>query len=718
MTSLLDDLNDAQREAVTTTDGPLLVLAGAGSGKTRVITRRAAYLANTVTQPRHILAITFTNKAAGEMRERMEALGFGREMMVCTFHSLGARLLRWYAPQAGLKPNFTIFDESDRRSVVKQAIADAGLSTTNWVPAKVQADISDAKTRLLTPEQYAAEAGGLSFTEQTIARVYRIYQQLLEQQQAVDFDDLLLKTAFLLGNHPDLRAHLEDRFRYVLIDEYQDTNHTQYMIARGLTLKNENICATGDPDQSIYAWRGASIRNILEFEHDFPTAKVVRLEQNYRSTKHILSAAGSLIQSNTQRKKKDLWTENDLGAAVRVVEREEPADEADFLVEEIKAHVQSGGSLNEIAIFYRTNALTRIIEEAFLRAGISYQIARGTEFYNRKEIKDLLGYLRLLVNPADGIALRRSINTPARGIGKTSLERLARYAEANEITTFEAADRADQIPELKRAAGRISVFVQLMRELQPLADGPAHVAVEQVFAGSGLAKELDGPDPRNIEAVENVDELISAAADFMKSNPEGTLAEWLQQVSLVSDVDAVDTDAGVVTLMTLHAAKGLEFPKVYIIAVEDGLLPHAGYRDEPAQIEEERRLCFVGMTRAQKQLTLSYAQWRTIRGMNARTTASQFLAELPSEEIEWDLQQEEKSFRDKADFQRPGQGDYREWKNGMYLRHPKFGLGRLLWKEPSGKLTRAGVRFTSYGEKTLFLEYAKMTPLDVDECQL
>ncbi len=718
MTSLLDDLNDAQREAVTTTDGPLLVLAGAGSGKTRVITRRAAHLASTVTQPRHVLAITFTNKAAGEMRERMEALGFGREMTVCTFHSLGARLLRWYAPQAGLKPNFTIFDESDRRSVVKQAIADAGLSTTNWAPAKVQGDISDAKSRLLTPEKYAAEAGGLSFTEQTIAKIYQIYQQLLEQQQAVDFDDLLLKTAVLLGDHPDLRAHLEDRFRYVLIDEYQDSNHTQYMIARGLTLSNENICATGDPDQSIYAWRGASIRNILEFEHDFPTAKVVRLEQNYRSTKRILSAAGSVIQSNTQRKKKDLWTENDLGAAVRVVEREEPEDEADFLVEEIKAYVRSGGSLNEIAIFYRTNALTRIIEEAFLRGGVSYQIARGTEFYNRKEIKDLLAYLRVLANPADGIALRRSINTPARGIGKTSLERLARYAEANELTTFEAADRADQIPELKRAAGRIGVFVQLMRELQPLAGGPAHVAVEQVFAKSGLAKDLDGPDPRNIEAVENVNELISAAADFMKSNPEGTLAEWLQQVSLVSDVDAVDSGAGVVTLMTLHAAKGLEFPKVYIIAVEDGLLPHAGYTDEPAQIEEERRLCFVGMTRAQQQLTLSYAQWRTIRGMNTRTTASQFLAELPKEEIEWDLQQQEESFRDKADFQRRGQGDYREWKSGMYLRHPQFGLGRLLWKQASGEFTRAGVRFTSYGEKTLILEYAKMEPLDVDECQL
>ena len=718
MTSLLDNLNDAQREAVATTTGPLLVLAGAGSGKTRVITRRAAYLASTVTHPRHVLAITFTNKAAAEMRERVEQLGFGRDMTVCTFHSLGARLLRWYARQAGMQPNFTIFDESDRRKVVKQAIADAGLSTTNWSPRTVQARISEAKNRLMTPQTLALEAATGDFAEQTLARIYKSYQRLLEQQQAVDFDDLLLKTAFLLGDNADLREHLEDRFRYVLIDEYQDTNHSQYMIARGLTLKNQNICATGDPDQSIYAWRGANIRNILEFEHDFPSAKVVRLEQNYRSTKRILSAASALIKTNTQRKKKDLWTENDTGVPIRIVEREDAEDEADFLTEEITVHRDAGGRLSDIGIFYRINALTRVIEEAFLRAGISYQIARGVEFYNRKEIKDLLAYLRVMVNPADEIALIRSINMPARGIGKTSIQRLVAFAESANLAIFEAARRVDEVPQLKRAAGRIRKYVALMENLQAKIGEPAGVVAEEVFQRSGLEADLAKQATGENEAIENVEELISAAADFMQMNPEGTVAEWLQQISLVSDVDAIQSDSGSVTLMTLHAAKGLEFPQVYIIGLEDRLLPHERYIDDPAQLEEERRLCFVGITRAMKQLTLTYARWRAHRGSVARTTESEFLFDLPQDEVEWHREEATRSSDDHRECKRPEMGDYSSWRNGMYLRHPSFGVGRLVWKEPSGGRTRASVRFPAYGEKTLILEYAKMTPLEIDECQL
>ena len=718
MTSLLDDLNNAQREAVATTDGPLLVLAGAGSGKTRVITRRAAYLASTVTGPRHVLAITFTNKAAGEMRDRMEELGFGREMTVCTFHSLGARLLRWFAPQAGLQPNFTIFDQADRRQVVKQAITDAGLSTTNWSPAMVEATISDAKNDLKTPETFVESAQGARFQDQALARIFAVYEQLMEQQQALDFDDLLLKSAFLLGKHPEIRDRLEDRFRYVLIDEYQDTNHSQYMIARGLTLTHENICATGDPDQSIYAWRGANIRNIMEFEQDFPNAKVVRLEQNYRSTKRILSAASSLINSNVHRKAKSLWTTNPEGTPIRIVERETPVDEADYLVEEIAQHVESGGALSEIGVFYRVNALTRVIEEAFIRAGISYQIARGTEFYNRKEIKDLLAYLRVLVNPADEIALLRSINTPARGIGKTSLGRVAAYAQEHNLRFFDAARQAEKIPALKRAARKIKGYVDLIEQMHSAMGKPAGAIVQEVFTRSGLEAELRKQASGDREPLENVEELISAATDYVQKNPDDTFTDWLGQISLVSDADAVDRGAGAVTLMTLHAAKGLEFPIVYVIAVEDGLLPHQNCKEDPTQLEEERRLCFVGMTRAQQQLTLTYAKWRSQRGMTSRTSVSQFLGELPQDEIEWHRAEAEESSDDQADRQRKPQGDYDAWRKGMYLRHPAFGVGRLLWKQVGGGFTRAGVRFPSHGEKTLILEYAKMTPLDPDECQL
>ncbi len=716
MSDLLQGLNDAQRDAVSCTEGPLLVLAAAGSGKTRVITRRAAYLATTVSDPRHVLAITFTNKAAGEMRARMEVLGFGREMLICTFHALCVRLLRWHATEAGVAPNFTIFDEADRRAVVRQAVADAGVSSTQWSPAVVHRRISEAKAQLLTPKSYAESPQGAGYAGQVLARIYAHYQRLLAEQQALDFDDLLVMTAQLLGDHPQVRAHLEDRFRYVLIDEYQDTNHTQYLIARGLTLRRENLCATGDPDQSIYGWRGADIRNILEFEQDFPKARIIRLEQNYRSTARILSAADALIKVNCRRKDKALWTQNAGGAAVRVVARDRAEDEADFLVAEIQAQVAGGGSLDDVAVFYRVNSLSRIVEEAFLRAGVPYQIARGTEFYNRKEIKDVLAYLRLLVNPADELALRRSINTPSRGIGKTSIDRLLAFAHAGGLSALEAARRAAEIPGLKRAAEPMRAYVDLVDGLRLGLDEPADEVLRRVLAATGLEDRLAQGADQDDDALRNLAELVSAASDFVLNHPENSLLDWLQHVSLVSDVDRVDAQAGAVTLMTLHAAKGLEYPRVYIIALEDGILPHERYLEDRDAIEEERRLCFVGMTRARQFLTLSHACWRAQRGRLMRTTESRFLAELPPDEVEW--QRDARDDRDDTAPPPQPAGEFRHWPRGMYLRHPRYGAGQLLWTQPSGDGTRAAIRFPAYGEKVFILEYSGVQPLDPDECQL
>ncbi|MCG3137555.1 MAG: ATP-dependent DNA helicase PcrA [Phycisphaerae bacterium] len=713
---LLVGLNPPQQEAVKQTAGPLLVLAGAGSGKTRVITRRAAYLAATTTSPRHILCITFTNKAAGEMQERVAALGIGREMLVCTFHSLCARLLRWYAVEAGLSADFTIIDEDEKRQLLKQAIQQAELSSEHWTPARVDARISDAKNRLITPESFADEPGESSFVQRTLARIYRHYQDLLQQQQVVDFDELLMRTALLLGQNQSLRERLEDRFRYLLIDEYQDTNHAQYMIARGLSLGHENICATGDPDQSIYGWRGADIRNILEFEHDFPAAKVIRLEQNYRSTPNILAVADRLIKNNRQRKDKTLWTEQSDGAKVRTIACEDADDEADFLADEIQQYQRTGRPLSDIAIFYRVNSLTRVVEEAFIRRGISYQIARGTEFYNRREIKDLLAYLRLLINPADQQALIRAINTPARGIGKTTVDRLLQLAAERQQPLGVVIDHLTDHTLLKAAAiKKVQTFAELMQQLRQLLHEPAEVVVEQTFKLSGLEEALRHEGTEGLEAVDNVAELISAAADFTQNNPEGDFADWLHQISLVSDVDGVHDGTGAVTLMTLHAAKGLEFPIVFVIGLEDGLLPHERYLERPEQLEEERRLCFVGITRARERLTLTLARWRTIRGLTQRTTRSQFLAEIPDQLLDH-IERGGESLSEDSGYEKPSasRDDFRRWPVGLYVQHPTFGIGRLLWKQSSGQLTRAGVRFNAYGEKTLILEYAKMQPLEMD----
>jgi DNA helicase-2/ATP-dependent DNA helicase PcrA len=714
---LLEGLTEPQRQAVCHSEGPLLVLAGPGSGKTRVITRRAAYLAATVTAPQHILAITFTNKAANEMAERMRELRIPPGFLCCTFHSLCARLLRIYADRAGLQTNFSIFDTADQKSVMKEAIKRADLSTDNFPPGKILHLISRAKNDMIMPEEFAQMAEG--FQDKKLAKAYHAYVEVLREQNALDFDDLLVKMAQLLSKDAELRNKLEDRFRYVLVDEYQDTNHAQYLIARGLALQKENLCVTGDPDQSIYGWRGANLNNILQFEEDFRNATVVSLEQNYRSTPQILQAADKVIAHNEKRKLKTLWTENPEGASIKVAECEDNRGESAYIAEQIRRHIENGGDYNGIAVFYRVNALSRSIEGALRYAHIPYQIARGVEFYNRKEIKDTLAYAKALVNPSDRVSLARIINTPTRGIGKTTVERLWAYADFNQKTVVDALMEVDDIPGVSRAARHLKSFAQLMVDLKATAEhGTVKDTIEFIIRYSGLLAMWSSADDE--DAMDNVDELINAASEYDRQHADGSgsLLDWLQQISLVSDVDAVEEQSGAVTLMTLHAAKGLEFDVVFMAGVEDGLLPHERSQNDPSEMEEERRLCFVGMTRARQQLFLTSARWRDFRGISRRTARSPFLKELPKDEIEWVTVDEEGKTRydeEDAEEEMPASAlDFIHWRRGQLVRHPSFGVGRVMWIRPSGGRTHAGVHFAAYGEKTLVLEYAKLEEIEDD----
>jgi len=710
---LLENLTGPQQEAVSHTDGPLCVLAAAGSGKTRVITRRAAYLAATVTRARSVLAITFTNKAANEMKERIAALGVDGGMTICTFHSLCARLLRIHHERAGLAPNFTIFDTDDQRKVIKEAVAQADLSTTHWTPARDQAAISHAKNELQTSEDFAANAH--DWSDQTLARIYRAYEILLAEQQGLDFDDLLLKMALLLRTDESLRAELEGRYTHLLVDEYQDTNRAQYEIARRLTMQNRNLCVTGDPDQSIYGWRGADIRNILNFEQDYPDARVVRLEQNYRSSKRVLSAAGRLITFNRRRKEKALWTENPEGGPVRVACLEDGKAEARFVADEILARRMNGRPLRDIAVFYRINALSRSVEEELLRAGIAYQVARGVEFYSRREIKDTLAYLRVMVNPADETSLLRIINTPPRGIGPTTIKRLQQHAIHARQRLFDVVCNPGRVPGLGRTTARMDVFAQTLRNLASMSGERPRAAVEAALSQSGLRAALQAEAHAYPERLENAEELVNAAAGFEQENPDATLTDFLQHVSLVSDVDAVNAESGCVTLMTLHAAKGLEFPVVYIIGLEDGLLPMLR-NDDSDDEEEERRLCFVGMTRAMEELTLTHATYRTLHGRTERRTESVFLSELPQDEIDWLNGEGEPSDSQPEAPARPQPAqDLARWEIGTLVRHPAMGLARVQWISPGGQQTRIGLRFPTGEQKTFILEYAKLERVDFDE---
>jgi DNA helicase-2/ATP-dependent DNA helicase PcrA len=627
---LLADLTAAQQEAVSHVDGALLVLAGAGSGKTRVITRRVAHLLHVGIPSDEILALTFTNKAAGEMRERIEALVPRSRVWVGTFHGFCARMLRKYSPLVGIDTGFSIYDQNDRLRAVKDVMDQLGWNEPGWTGERVESAISRAKNDLQSPAAMSHRAA--DNTARLLAQVYEVYEERLRLASAVDFDDLLVHLVAILKEHKDVRAELDKRFRYVLVDEYQDTNLAQYAIVRALSVDYPNICVTGDPDQSIYGWRGANLSNILEFEKDFPGCQVVTLERNYRSTKNIISVADHLIRFNENRKPKALRTENPSGEPVELTIYPRETDEADGVAARINSLVQDGEySYADVAVFCRVTALTRPIEQAFRAARIPYQVVGGVAFYERQEIKDVLAYLNLLVNPKDDMAFARVVNVPPRGLGKTSLEHLIAAARDRKIPLLEMARQAASVTALKdKAAKGLEDFARLMVELSAWRDRPATAVIEELLRRTDYRAHIrDEGRERGDERAANLDELVAAAHEFDQRHDGVSVQDFLADITLSSPIDRWDQDKGAVTLMTVHAAKGLEFPVVFIVALENGLLPHTRANGDNSQMEEERRLFFVGITRARRELYLSRCVVRTFRGQQQATMPSQFLYELP-----------------------------------------------------------------------------------------
>lgn len=657
-----DDLTPAQRAAVEHFEGPLLVLAGPGSGKTRVITRRIARLIERGVRPWEILAITFTNKAAREMAERVQLLLPGSKIWVSTFHRFCSRVLRERGGAIGLQQNFSIFDTGDQQQLIKQILSDLDLDATHFPPGKLLNRISQAKNELLTAEHYKARYGeGIgTHLEAVVAKIYPLYQKRLLEANAVDFDDLLVHVAMLLNENDELRSELDHRYRFILVDEYQDTNKAQYQIVAALSQIQPNLCATGDPDQSIYGWRGARIENILRFEHDFPDVELIRLEDNFRSTPEILQTADALIANNVHRKAKRLQTNKPSGEPVELRLYKDGQDEATQIANEIRAIVEAGErQWKDFAVFYRVNSLSRSLETAFARMKIPFQVAGGVAFFERMEVKDLLGYLRLIENPQDRIAFMRVVNTPTRGIGKSSLERLVRWADSTGTTLLDAARQPGQVPDLpKKAAVQLRAFANLIDELADLAigtssssdgdsllqeleeefDGDTQVGLierllQAVLQRTGYANQFVGErDEVSLARLSNIEELVSAARlyDQQEAEAGATLTGFLETASLAQDIDSLDDATGAVTLMTLHAAKGLEFPVVYIVAVEQNLIPHERSlkENDPRQLEEERRLLFVGITRAEEKLVLTHTQRREMHGRSLSTIPSDFLQEL------------------------------------------------------------------------------------------
>jgi len=705
-----DQLTPSQKKAVFHIEGPLLVLAGPGSGKTRVITYRIAALIDSGVPPYNICAITFTNKAADEMRQRALSLGPAAGAHISTFHSLCVRILRRYADQAGIHPNFSIYDAADQVRCIKRAVKDCELDTADFPPARMLNAVSTLKNKTLSVEAF--EALSDDFFSKTLARIYARYQQILTEANALDFDDLLMTTALMLQNHPNLCIELGRRFKFLLVDEYQDTNHAQYKIAKAIVSSHNNICVTGDPDQSIYRWRGADIRNILAFEEDWPDAIVVKLEENFRSTPNVLQIADKLISFNQKRKQKTLIPTKPHGSDVVVRCFDDELDEAQAVTQQLRQLTKHGVSLREIAVFYRVNAMSRVLEEAFIQNKIPYQIVRGVEFYNRKEIRDILAYLKVLVNPDDEIALLRIVNTPPRRIGKTTIDRIQSYARLRHITLYEALKQVDNIESLaKQHKAKISVFVNMMEHFKKGITGKVAPLARKVFAESGLERSLQALGQDENTALENINELINAAAQYDKQAEQPSLLDYLQQIALFSDVDAYDTSSDRVPLMTLHAAKGLEFENVFIVGLEEGLLPHQKSGDDEDETEEERRLLFVGITRAKKRLYLSYAQYRTVRGQIVRTTPSRFLYEIGA-----DLQPPQRQpHRGNNSDHLQNNCDYDDARNhpafapGQMVRHTTFGLGMVHRFVEMGSNSLVVVKFNTGQTKTLMLKYAKLT---------
>lgn len=640
MNPIFDTLNDRQCEAVKHTEGPLLITAGAGSGKTKVLTCRIAHLLELGVAPYRILAITFTNKAAKEMKERVTNLVGAQadSIWLSTFHSFCAKLLRFEVDGFhGYTRNFTIYDSSDQLVLVKDCLKKLNLDDKQFTPRSVLGTISSAKNVLMDAKAFAAKAS--DFYEQKVADVYALYQEKLRENNAVDFDDLLFLAVRLLQENEEVREKYQSRFQYILVDEYQDTNHAQYALTKILAARWRNICVVGDADQSIYAWRGADIRNIIDFTRDYPDAASIKLEQNYRSTKTILHAANAVIDNNESRPKKTLWTENPTGNKIIHYQAQTEHDEADYIAGVIyNRHEISHEPYGDMAILFRTNAQSRVLEEKLMRYAIPYTMVGGTKFYDRKEIKDVLAYLRLLYNPEDSLSLTRIINVPKRNIGATTMEHVAAYAEAQGISLFEALSSTDEIPVTKRAKASLENFAAMIFDLLNDIEGKdvlslIETVIKQTGYGDMLDKEAEH-DPQGESRKENVGEFLSVAKDYMDSNPEGNLQDFLENVALVSDVDDFESSDSKVTLMTLHAAKGLEFPVVFLTGLDEGLFPHSRTLMDPAQVEEERRLAYVGITRAERQLYVTNAITRTMYGRISAYMPSRFLAEIPPQFME------------------------------------------------------------------------------------
>ena len=717
--ALLSGLNDPQREAVTHGDGPLLILAGAGSGKTRVLTHRIAYLVATgAAKPNELLAITFTNKAAGEMRDRAELL-VGRRvraMWVMTFHAACARMLRAHADRLGYTRQFTIYDQADSRRLIKRCLDELGIDPKRFTPASVQAQISDAKNKLRDADAYGRLVG--SYFEQTVADVFRSYERELHRMNAMDFDDLLVRAVNLLELFPEVQERYADGFRHVLVDEYQDTNRAQYRWLQLLAEEHRNLMVVGDDAQSIYSFRGAEIRNILEFEDAFPDARVIRLEQNYRSTQTILDAANAVIRNNRAQKPKSLWTDLGQGDPIKIRELEDEHAEARFVAAEIERLIDEGVSRSEIAVFYRTNAQSRVLQDTLVRSEIAYQVVGGTKFYERAEIKDAIAYLTVLVNPQDVGAFMRIVNSPKRGIGSTSLSRVLAFANTMGISIWDAASAPEQVPGLGAAAVKsLRRFMGTMHVLLQRAESGAPVSalLKETLQETGYREALEAE--RTIEAqgrIENLGELVNVATEYDAGTPDGEapLADFLQQVALISDADERDDDEGLVTLMTLHNAKGLEYPIVIMIGLEEGVFPHSRALDE-GTLEEERRLCYVGITRAERDLYLAYARTRSAFGARTWGAPSRFLSEIPAQ------------LTDREEQASPGLGGVRSratsWSSpgvaqqpvpiafrlGDDVAHPTFGDGVVIGVDPGGIVV---IRFRKDGsERKLVADLAPIS---------
>ena len=763
--SLLDALNEPQRQAVMATDGPLLILAGAGSGKTRVLTHRTAYLIEECgVNPYNIMAITFTNKAAGEMRERIDQMvGYGSEgIWVCTFHSTCVRILRRYIDRLGFGTNFTIYDSDDQKTLMKDICKRLEIDTKMYKEKMFLSAISSAKDELIDPIEFETRAAG-DYVKRKQAQVYREYQQALKQNNALDFDDLIMKTVELFKLDKEVLASYQDRFRYIMVDEYQDTNTAQFELIRLLALKYQNLCVVGDDDQSIYKFRGANIYNILNFEHHFPDATVIKLEQNYRSTQNILDAANAVIANNQGRKEKRLWTDNGAGDKITFEQLDTAAEEADFVARDIARRVRKGEyQYKDCAILYRTNAQSRLFEERFITANIPYKIFGGVNFYARKEVKDLLAYLKTIDNGQDDLAVRRIINIPKRGIGAASINKVALYAQEQEISFYDALCVAEQVPGLGKAAAKIRPFVLFIQSMKAKAK-LLSVAdlLQEVIETTGYVRELEAEGTDEAEArIENIDELISKAVDYAEGEEAPTLNGFLENVALVADIDSFDENSDYVVLMTLHSAKGLEFPDVYLAGLEDGLFPSymsITSDNSQAEIEEERRLAYVGITRAKKNLTITSARVRMVRGQTQYGKVSRFVREIPPELLSGKIyepktkeepieqstfQKARKAFRTVPSYGGSGYGKevgegygstfhsskatkpvYTKVENqrdfgsvggalsyqvGDRVRHIKFGDGEVMAIVSGGRDYEVTVDFDKVGTKKMFASFAKL----------